>query len=78
MLRDWLEKIASDQNLRGEDFRVLLVLFANAEGKGVEIAQTEIAQKLDFKKPRVARAIGRGHLTGNHQQKADDRKISRL
>ena len=38
MLRDWLEKIASEQNLRGEDFRLLLVLFANAEGEEVEIA----------------------------------------
>ena len=59
MLRDWIEKIASDKNLRGEDFRVFLILLANAKQEQVEIAQTEIAQKLNIKQPRVSRAIGR-------------------
>ena len=59
MLRDWLEKIASDKNLRGEDYRVLLILLANTKQEEVEIAQTEIAQKLKIKQPRVSRAIGR-------------------
>ncbi len=59
MLQEWLEKIASEKKLRGEDYRVLLILLANAESEEVEIAQTEIAQKLDIKQSRVSRAIKR-------------------
>ena len=59
MLRDWLNKAASEKNLRGEDLRVLLVLLANADSKEVLIAQAEIAKSLDFKQSRVSRAIKR-------------------
>ncbi|MGK7934618.1 MAG: MarR family transcriptional regulator [Xenococcaceae cyanobacterium] len=38
---------------------MLLILLANAESEEVEIAQTEIAQKLDIKQSRVSRAIKR-------------------
>lgn len=57
MQRNWLETVASNKELSGEDFRVLLTLLANAEGFSVEIPQTEIAQKLDLQTPHVSRAI---------------------
>ena len=57
MQRNWLETVASNKELSGEDFRVLLTLLANAEGLSVEIPQTEIAQKLDLQTPHVSRAI---------------------
>lgn len=59
MVRDWLLKIASERNLRGEDLRVFLILLANAEKEEVRIAQTEIAKSLNLKQSRVSRAIKR-------------------
>lgn len=58
MYTNWLETIASNKDLTGSDFRVLLTLLANSEESKVEIRQTEIAQKLDLKKSHVSRAIG--------------------
>lgn len=54
----WLEAIASNKDLKGADFRVLLTLLANSEGLKAEIRQTEIAQKLGLKASHVSRAIG--------------------
>ena len=59
MFRDWFRKIAKDKSLRGEDYRVLLILLASAESSSVEIAQTEIAESLEIKRTRVSRAIKR-------------------
>ncbi len=57
MYRNWLETVASNKDLSGEDFRVLLTLLANAEGFSVEIPQTEIAQKLALQTTHVSRSI---------------------
>lgn len=59
MLRDWLENIASNNQLRGEDYRVLLVLLAKADSESVLIAQSEIAEILSIERSRVSRAIKR-------------------
>lgn len=59
MLRNWLEKIAGEKKLRGEDYRVLLVLLAKADSDSVEISQTEIAKILNIERSRVSRAIKR-------------------
>ena len=57
MYTNWLETIASNKDLTGSDFRVLLTLLANAEGLKAEIRQAQIAQKLDLKASHVSRAI---------------------
>ncbi len=58
-LKDWLTAIASNKNLRGEDYKVMLLLLANVDYIITEISQAEIAQKLDMKLPNVCRAIKR-------------------
>ncbi len=57
MLKDWIRKIALDKNLRGEDYRVLLLLLSEADGHTVDISQAEIAQNLKYQQPRVSRAL---------------------
>ncbi|MDJ0634781.1 MAG: helix-turn-helix domain-containing protein [Xenococcaceae cyanobacterium MO_188.B29] len=59
MLKDWMRKVALNKNLRGEDYRVLLFLLSNADGTTVEISQAEIARSLEYKQPRVSRALKR-------------------
>ena len=59
MLRNWLVKTACEKELRGEDYRVLLILLAKADTQSVEIAQSEIAETLEIKRSRVSRAIRR-------------------
>ncbi len=59
MLKDWIRKAALNKNLRGEDYRVLLFLLSNADGFTVEISQAEIARELEYKQPRVSRALSR-------------------
>ena len=59
MLKDWIRKVALNKNLRGEDYRVLLFLLSNADEFTVEISQAEIARNLEYKQPRVSRAIKR-------------------
>ena len=59
MIRNWLQKIANQKNLRGEDYRVLLVLLAKADSQEVEISQVEIAKLLSIKGSQVSRAIKR-------------------
>lgn len=58
MYTTWLQTIASNKDLSGVDFRVLLTLLANSEGLKAEIRQAEIAQKLNLRKSHVSRAIG--------------------
>ena len=59
MYSDWLEAIANNKDLRGEDFRVLLVLLANCDNSSAEISQSEIANKVGLKRTNVSRAIKR-------------------
>ena len=59
MLQEWIRKIALDESLRGEDYRVLLFLLSKADGHTVEISQAEIARAFKFKPSRVSRAIKR-------------------
>ena len=59
MLKDWIRKVALNKNLRGEDYRVLLFLLSNADEFTVEISQAEIARSLEYKQPRVSRALRR-------------------
>ena len=59
MIKNWLQSIACSKNLRGEDYKVLLILLAKADSQSVEISQTEIADLLKIKRSRVSRAITR-------------------
>ena len=59
MIRNWLLKVASKKDLRGEDYRVLLVLLAKADSQEVQISQVEIARFLSIKRSQVSRAIKR-------------------
>ncbi len=59
MLKDWIRKAAQHKNLLREDYRVLLMLISNADGETVEISQAEIARSLEYKQPRVSRALRR-------------------
>ncbi len=58
-LEKWLTAIASNENLRGEDYKVMLLLLANVDYIITEISQAEIAEKLNMKVPNVCRAIKR-------------------
>jgi predicted transcriptional regulator len=62
--REWLEAIAANKDLRGEDLRVFLLLLANATHSSVALTQTEMASKLQVSKTRVSRAIKRLFLKG--------------
>ncbi len=59
MLKDWIRKAAQHKNLRGEDYRVLLFLLSNADEFTVEISQAYLARSLEYKQPRVSRALSR-------------------
>jgi DNA-binding MarR family transcriptional regulator len=59
MIRNWLLEIASKKDLRGEDYRVLLVLLAKADSQEVQISQVEIAKTLSVKRSQVSRAVKR-------------------
>ena len=59
MFKDWIRKAAQHKSLLREDYRVLLFLLSNADGETVEISQTEIARSLEYKQPRVSRALKR-------------------
>ncbi len=59
MLKDWIRKVALNKNLLREDYRVLLFLLSNADEFTVEISQAEIARNLEYKQPRVSRALKR-------------------
>ncbi|MDJ0591151.1 MAG: MarR family transcriptional regulator [Pleurocapsa sp. MO_226.B13] len=69
MLRNWLQKVACEKKLRGEDYRVLLILLAKADSQSVEISQTEIAQTLKIERSRVSRAIKRLNCLGLIEKK---------
>ncbi len=57
MYKDWLEKIASNRDLKWLDLRVLLILLANVRGTNVEISQAEIARKLGMENSHVSNCI---------------------
>ena len=58
-LEEWLTAIASNENLRGEDYKVMFLLLANVDYVIAEISLAEIALKLNMKVPNVCRAIKR-------------------
>ena len=58
----WLEAIAKNKRLRGEDLRILILLIASTDkGKYIEIelSQAEIAKKLEIQPSGVCRSIKR-------------------
>ncbi len=57
MLKDWLNALAHNRNLTGEDFRVMLFLMANVNYTVAEISQAEIARELELKPQNVSRAV---------------------
>lgn len=64
MLRNWLQRIAAQKDLRGEDYRVLLILLARADSQEVQVSQSEIAKTLSVKRSQVSRAIARLNSLG--------------
>ncbi|MGB5592710.1 MAG: helix-turn-helix domain-containing protein [Crocosphaera sp.] len=53
-----LELLATDKELTGENYRVLLILLSKLDFENwIQITQTEISEKLDMKKQNVSRAI---------------------
>lgn len=70
MYKDWLENIASNKNLQGADFRVLLTLMANTQFATAEISQTEISKKIGIESSHVSRCIRKlienGIITKKH------------
>ena len=53
-----LELLATDKELTGENYRVLLLLLSRLDFENwIQITQSEIAEKLDMKKQNVSRAI---------------------
>jgi len=53
-----LELLATDKELTGENYRVLLFLLSRLDFENwIQITQSEIAEKLDLKKQNVSRAI---------------------
>ena len=57
MTSQWLEDIANNRELKGQDLRVLLVLIANIDYLNVDISQVEIGKKLKIKKQSVNKSI---------------------
>ncbi len=57
MTSQWLEDIANNRELKGQDLRVLLVLIANIDYLNVDISQVEIGKKLSIKKQSVNKSI---------------------
>ena len=53
-----LELLATDRDLKGEAYKVLLLLLSRLDFENwIQLSQTEIAEKLDMKKPNVSRAV---------------------
>lgn len=53
-----LEELATDKDLTGENYRVLLLLLSRLDFENwIQISQSEIVEKLDMKKQNVSRAI---------------------
>jgi DNA-binding transcriptional ArsR family regulator len=53
-----LELLATDKDLTGENYRVLLLLLSRLDFENwIQITQSEIVEKLDMKKQNVSRAI---------------------
>lgn len=53
-----LELLATDKDLKGETYRVLLLLLSRLDfDNWIQVTQTEISEKLEMKKPNVSKAI---------------------
>ena len=53
-----LETLATDKDLKGETYRVLLLLISRLDFENwIQITQKEIAEKLEIKKQNVSKAI---------------------
>ena len=53
-----LEVLATDKDLTGENYRVLLLLLSRLDFENwIQVTQTEISNKLNMKKQNVSRAI---------------------
>ena len=53
-----LELLATDKDLKGETYRVLLLLLSRLDFENwIQVTQTEISEKLEMKKPNVSKAI---------------------
>ncbi len=53
-----LELLATDKDLKGETYRVLLLLLSRLDFENwIQVTQNEISEKLEMKKPNVSRAI---------------------
>lgn len=53
-----LELLATDKDLKGETYRVLLLLLSRLNFENwIQITQNEISEKLEIRKPHVSRAI---------------------
>jgi DNA-binding transcriptional ArsR family regulator len=53
-----LELLATDKDLKGETYRVLLLLLSRLDFENwIQVTQNEISEKLETKKPNVSRAI---------------------
>ena len=53
-----LELLATDKDLKGETYRVLLILLSRLDFENwIQVTQTEISEKLEMKKPNVSKAI---------------------
>ncbi len=60
-----LELLATDKELTGENYRVLLLLLSRLDFENwIQITQSEIAEKLDMRKQNVSRAISLLELKG--------------
>ncbi len=53
-----LELLATDKDLKGETYRVLLLLLSRLDFENwIQITQKEISEKLEIRKPHISRAI---------------------
>ena len=53
-----LELLATDKDLTGENYRVLLLLLSRLDFENwIQVTQSEITEKLQMKKQNVSRAI---------------------
>jgi predicted transcriptional regulator len=53
-----LELLATDKDLKGETYRVLLLLLSRLDFENwIQVTQTEISEKLEMKKPNVSKAV---------------------
>ena len=57
-MRQALELLATDKDLTGENYRVLLLLLSRLDFENwIQVTQSEISKKLNMKKQNVSRAM---------------------